>query len=368
MLNRYAPVLVLLSALAVSGLAQSAPKPLSNADVIAMYKGGLDSPTIISAIQSQDTNFDISASGLLQLKKSAVPAKVLDAVIKAAGKKDAARESAATAPSKTAPQPDVKPKEEAGAVAARSGQPFVVLQLDGKRLLVPVTRAQLVQAKTKPTNLASLATDGSLTQAMGGVTQSVAAAGSMKGSSKIVNVAMMANPMFGGAMLAGSFLAHRRQQTTTEVWALPGPRSETVIHNAQPSFEVHCDNVSGINPDDYKPVLLKLETTPSNFRLVGATEVKQDAVQSPAAEYPMYSSFVEEPGPSQFTKVAAGDYQLQASSALTPGEYAVVLRPVSKDKKFTGNSIMQNTGDGLVFNSVWSFSVTQSDSFPAPTN
>jgi hypothetical protein len=358
MLNRFASFAICVLALTASVFAeQSESKPLSNADVIALYKGGLDAPTIVNAIQSQDTNFDISATGLLQLKKSAVPPKVLDAVIAAVGKRKAMVESASALPATPTSQPEIKPKEEP--IAAKPGQPFVVLSLDGKRLLVPVTQSQLVQTKAKPTNLASLATEGSFTQAMGGVTQSVAAAGSMKGSSKIVNTAMMANPLFGGAMLAGSLLSHRRQQSMTEVWALPGSRSETQIHNAQPSFEVHCDNIPGINPDDYKPVLLKLETTPNNFRLVGATEVKQDAVQSPASEYPMYSTFVEESGPSQFTKLASGSYQLQASSALPPGEYAVVLRPVSKDKKFTGNSILQNTGDGLVFNSVWSFSVVQ---------
>ncbi len=360
MLKRYASILVCLFAFPTSVFAQQSElKPLSNADVIAMYKGGLDSSTIVNAIQSQDTSFDISAIGLLQLKKSAVPAKVLDAVIAAAGKKKTAAEGAAMAPVKSVSQPEARPREDPKDVAGKPGQPFVVLLQDGKRQLLPETQTQLVQAKTKPTNLASMATDGSLTQAMNGVTQSVAAAGSMKGSSKIVSTAMMANPMFSGAMLAGSLFAHRRQQTTTEVWALPGAKSETVLHDTQPSFEVHCDNIPGINPDDYKPALLKLETTPSNFRLVGATEVKQDQIQSPASEYPIYSSFVEELGPSQFTKVATGSYQLKASSALAPGEYAVVLRPVSKDKKYSGNSILQNTGDGLVFNSAWSFSVAQ---------
>jgi hypothetical protein len=40
---------------------------------------------------------------------------------------------------------------------------------------------------------------------------------------------------------------------------------------------------------------------------------------------------------------------------LQPGEYAVALRPINKDKKFSGTSVSQNTGDGLFFNSVWSF-------------
>jgi hypothetical protein len=244
-------------------------------------------------------------------------------------------------------------------LASKPGQPSVVFFQDGRKQLLPITQTQIVQAKAKASNLAALATDGSLNQAMGGITQSVAAAGNMKGSSKVVSTAMMMNPFMGGAMMAGSLLAHRRQQTMTEVWAIPGPKSGTVLHNSQPSFEVHCDNIPGVNPDDYKPVLLKLESTPNNFLLVGATEAKAEALQGPAADWPVYSSFVEEQGPSQFSKVALGEYKLQASSSLAPGEYAVALRPISKDKKFSGSNISQNIGDGLVFNSVWSFSIAQ---------
>jgi hypothetical protein len=48
---------------------------------------------------------------------------------------------------------------------------------------------------------------------------------------------------------------------------------------------------------------------------------------------------------------------LQASGGLAPGEYGVVLRPVNKAKKFSGNNVAQNLGDGLVFNCVWSLEV-----------
>jgi hypothetical protein len=48
---------------------------------------------------------------------------------------------------------------------------------------------------------------------------------------------------------------------------------------------------------------------------------------------------------------------VQVSGGLTPGEYGLVLRPVTKAKKFSGSSVAQNVGDGLVFNCVWSFEV-----------
>lgn len=336
---------------------QPAAQGLTNDDVISMFKGGLDSPTIISAIQSQDTDFDISAKGLLQLKKSGIPPKIMDAVIHAAGNRKAAAEAAAKSQAETA----AKPRQGAVVPAVMSspivpGQPSVLVSQSGQKQPIPLSHTQIAQTKTKPSTLGGLSSDGSLAQAMSGATQSVAAAGMMKGSSKVASTAMMANPMLGGAMMAGSLFSHRKQ-TITDVWAVPGPKSETVIHNLQPTFEVHYDNIPGINPDEYEPVLLKLESTPNNFRLVGATQAKQDALETSTTDWGMYSSFIEERVPGQATKVAPGSYQLQASSALAPGEYGVALRPINKDKKFSGSSVSQNTGDGLVFNSVWSFEV-----------
>jgi hypothetical protein len=156
----------------------------------------------------------------------------------------------------------------------------------------------------------------------------------------------------------GGLLGHRKP-IITHVWALPGQKSETLLHATQPSFEIHYENIPGVNADEYEPVLLKLEPTNNNFRLVGATQAKQDVLEASAADWGMYSSFVEERIASQSRKLAAGNYELQSSSALAPGEYAVALRPINKDKKFSGSSVAQNTGDGLMFNSVWAFEIQQ---------
>ena len=41
-------------------------------------------------------------------------------------------------------------------------------------------------------------------------------------------------------------------------------------------------------------MLLKLDPTSSNFRLVGAAQAKPDELEASAADWGMYSSFVEE--------------------------------------------------------------------------
>lgn len=100
MLNRYARVLVCLFALDVSAFAQqSGPGPSLKA---------LGAPTIIGAIQSQDTSFDIP---------------------------EAAHQSTTVVPA--------RPARHLNSITTRSREPFAVLLLDGKRLLVPLTPTQL---------------------------------------------------------------------------------------------------------------------------------------------------------------------------------------------------------------------------------
>jgi hypothetical protein len=337
-----------LAAITVAA-AQTSQKPLTNDDVVAMVKGGLGESTIIGAVQSQDTNFDISTVGLLQLKKSGVASRVMDTMLAATKRKaEAAQAAAATsAPKVAAPATLASPTP---------GQPSVVLIQGSATQLLPAGRTQIVQTKSKASTLGALASDGTLTEALGGVAQGIATAGMMKPGSAMGIGAMTAMPMLAPAMMATSLLS-RRKPTVTDVWALGGQKSETVIHATQPAFEVNYEDIPGINADEYEPVLLKLEPTPNNYRLVGATQAKQDALQASAADWGMYSSFVEERVPAQATKEGPGNYQLQPSSALAAGEYGVALRPINKDKKFSGSAVSQNTGDGMAFNSVWSFAV-----------
>lgn len=112
----------------------------------------------------------------------------------------------------------------------------------------------------------------------------------------------------------------RRHRTTTlriqqpcRMQSRPSPRSVPKTRN---QFHARCGKTSGGHPNPsrirpssdgtYEPVLLKLEPTPNNFRLVGATEAKQDALQGSTADWGMYSSFVEERLPAQATKAAVG--------------------------------------------------------------
>jgi hypothetical protein len=338
--------LAALCILLVSNLcAQIAPKPLSNDDVIAMVKGGLGENTIIGAIQSQQSSFDISAMGLLHLKSSGVNPKIMDAMLTAARRKPAPEEPAAT-PQAAAPMPP----------PLDSGLPLVTM---GAGKVLPAGHAQVVQTKAKASTLNALAADGALSQTLNSVTQGLATAGMMHPGSAMAPTAMMAMPMVGPALMGASLFSQHHKPTVTEVWALPGQKAETSLTNNQPSFEVHFANVPGVNPDEYEPVLLKLEPTTNNFRLVGATQAKQDAMESATADWGLYASFVEERLAINSKKVASGEYQLQTPQPLSAGQYGIALRPLNKDKKYSGAGMAQNVGDGLIFSTVWSFEMAQ---------
>jgi hypothetical protein len=334
-------VAVLICAVLFTGfaLAQDNAKPLTNDDVAAMVKGGLPETTIINAINAQDSNFDVSATALIKLKQQAVNAKIMDAMLAAANKKHSAA---------TAPAPAAAP---AAAPAVTAGQPSVTVLKGTTPQPIPVSKTQIAQTKTKATSLNALSTDNALGQAMQSVATTAAQQAAYRSGSYTGASAIGAA---GGVM--GGLMGHRKP-TVTDVWALPGQKSDLVLDSNQPSFEVHFANIPGVVADEYEPALVKLAPSANNFRLVGATQAKQDVLESSTMDWEIYSSFIEERVGAQATKLSSGEYKLQAAAALPAGEYGVVLRPLNKSKKFSGSSVAQNSGEGLLFNSVWAFAV-----------
>ncbi len=67
--------------------------------------------------------------------------------------------------------------------------------------------------------------------------------------------------------------------------------------------------------------------------------------------------FVEDRVTAQSRKLAAGDWQIAPMAPLPAGQYGIVLRPLNRSKKFSGQSVRQNQGDGLLCNFVWAFAV-----------
>ena len=125
----------------------------------------------------------------------------------------------------------------------------------------------------------------------------------------------------------------RRQPMVTYVWGVPGPASSNVLQTTMPKFSVSFAKAPGVNPDDFAPEIVKLTPAQNSCRLVGATQGKEDVRSHDAADWEIYSSFVEERVAVNLQKTAAGEYQMSPQSALLPGEYAVVLRPSFEERE-----------------------------------
>jgi hypothetical protein len=315
--------------------------PLKNDTIVSMVKGRMPESVILSTIQTSDTQFDVSPAAVTELKTAGVSTKVIDAMV-AAG----ARPRGATPPAAAGPGP----ARAAPAPARPPGQPYVELVQDTARQDISAGTTRLTQADTKNQDLNSLATDGALARSLQNLATDVATRTAVKsGVAAAGPVAGAAASTLGGLM--------RRKPTVVYVWALPSQDSGTAVATGAPTFEVSFAGIPGVNASEYAPAIVKLVPATNEWRLVGAARGEVGALQSLDADWELYSSFSEEKIPAKLTSLAAGRVQIEPGTPLGPGAYAIVLRPVSKKKKFSGADLTNQRGDGSLFNSIWPFVV-----------
>jgi hypothetical protein len=401
-------------ALALSWLtaqAQQPQTPVTNQDVIRMIKNGLPESVILSTIQVGPTNFDTSVDALIALHKAGASKKVMDAVVAAGTSR---QPQVSTAP-QTSPTPPVSmnsapgeptqvstiqgrptqgptiiggasevgfaggaptgapPGAPPGAPVGASvtpggiapatpvpGQPNVEFlaatsasgtAASQTALPLGLERTQLAETRNKPSSMNGLASDSLLTQGLqAGVTTGTSEA-MMHSTSMGANTALTeAGSVFSGVL-------GRRKPAVTYVWAVQGPASVNSVATSMPKFRVDLSTVQGINADDFEPTIVKLTPLQNAWRLVGATQGKEDARSNSVADWEIYSGFLEDRVPVAGQKVGSDSFEIAPTTPLLPGEYGVVLRPKSKTKKFSGGDVARNQGDGMIFNSVWSFQI-----------
>lgn len=343
-----AGTLVVAGFMTFSLAAQQAQQPLTNAGVIKMVKAKLSESVVVATIQSSPANFDISPDGLIALQKAGVTQNEMDAIVAA---QKAANGSGATVAPANADAGGGSPAP-AAAPGPRWQMPSVTVLESGGAQALPLEKTQLAETKTKPTSMTSLAGDSAVTQGIqAGVNDATWSAASHMNSGVGGSAVEQAGGIFGGMM-------SRRQPTVTYVWGVPGPASSNVLQTTMPKFSVSFAKAPGVNPNDFAPEIVKLTPAQNTCRLVGATTGKQDVRSHDAADWEVYSSFVEERVAVTLQKTNAGEYEMSPQSALLPGEYAVVLRPVSKTEKFSGGDVARGQGPGLMFDTVWTFQVS----------
>lgn len=238
-----------------------------------------------------------------------------------------------------------------GIPVSRSRMPKLYVVQSGAPHELALEKTQLATTKTKPTSMKSLAADSAVTQAMqAGINSAASDAATHIRSGFGGSAVQQAGGIFSGV------ISHRTP-TVTYVWGVPNAVSSNVLQTVSPSFLVDFSRVIGVTSDDYAPTIVKLTPAQNTCRIVGASQGKADVRSSPAADWQIYSHFLEERVPTNAEKLAPGKYKLAPASELQPGEYAVVLRPLAKDKKFSGGDVARAQGNGLMFDAVWTFQI-----------
>jgi len=319
-------------------------KPLTNDDVIAMVHKKLPESVVLSAIQAGPAKLNTSPNELIRLNAAGVTERELNAILSASGKGDTA----------SGPSNGTKSTDSAAELpASKSRMPRVVVTQGNSSQELKLEKTQLAETKTKPSSMKSLASDSAVTQAMqAGIGTATYSAASHMNSGIGGSAMQQAGGIFSGVM-------SHRTPTVTYVWGVPGPTSSNILQSSKPIFTLDFSRTLGITPDDYEPAIVKLTPAQNTCRVVGATQGKADIRSSPAADWQMYSHFLEERVASTPQKLGPGKYKIAANAELAPGEYGIVLRPVSKEKKFSGGDVARAQGDGLMFDAIWTFQISE---------
>lgn len=355
----------------------AAPEPpvdgagIGNRDIVEMVEAQFSEATIRAAIAANAASFDVSPQALVALKQAGVPEQVIEAMLVAeAAKKGAASASAPaadvatavagdppgvpatpelppetiaaltqvveqlTAPAAPAQSGDTEPTLDAPvALASRDDQsPRAWVAAGSKKVELVPAMAQVAVTDTKgsgPTALNTL-------QDLAGTAMS------------------FASPAFELATGIRS-LFKSDDPKTTAVWALLGASSARNLGKGS-VFEIEFADIPGVNPDDFKPAIVQLVPTRDNYRIVGAAKTKLSE-----AEGVPTGPVIEESVAAKLTQLERGRYRVSLHSAVPPGEYALVLRPVPKkgrrrNEPETLGDLMGETG-GDIFYMTWDFSI-----------
>ncbi len=142
----------------------------------------------------------------------------------------------------------------------------------------------------------------------------------------------------------------------TYVWITDQSTSSRVVSDPRATFAVSYKEVPGVSPDDFVPALVRLVGTPSGVRVVAALRGRADQASRRPLDWDIVKDLKYDLVKASVDQPERGAASLQPAAALGPGEYAIVLRPAGS-KKFSGTSVLSDTGEGRAMNVVWGFTV-----------
>lgn len=329
--------------------------PIGNVDVQSMVEAEFSDSTIVAVIGANAVAFDLSPRALVGLKGAGVSEEVIAAMIEA--------EEAQSVPEEVGPTRAELAETQASIEYARLTEMIEQLAEQQEEALKarrapepPASRAStaprvwLLQ-QTERTPLAPTIAQVAITG--GGSRRGER----MKNLQGLANQALaFANPAVSGiASTLGSLF--RPDEEGTAVWALAATQSTRVL-DFSPVFEIDFAHIPGVDPDRYQPEIVLLVPTKDNYRLVAAAET--DGASTGALPR---GPIIEESIATESTRLGRGQYRVAPKTALAPGEYALVLRPIPETRRSRRRDREASLGDLLggstsqILYLTWEFSI-----------
>jgi hypothetical protein len=139
------------------------------------------------------------------------------------------------------------------------------------------------------------------------------------------------------------------------LWIVDVARDAKVLAG-KPAFTVQFKDAPGISPDDFAPALVSLAVTPSGSRVMSVVRGRLDQATRATGDWDVARDLRQDLVKTTIEPIERGSVRITPAADLTPGEYALVMRPTG-NKKFAGTSVLSPTADGRVFGIAWIFVV-----------
>lgn len=327
---------------------------MGNEDVLELVRAEFSDATIKAAIEANATAFDVTPRSLVALKAAGVSEDLMETMlaIETARRKPAANEPVAAldppadavpvdsiallsqAIERLAAAPPEPPATVVPSVPGAPGPQAWATAVDGRISLTP-SLAQVAFTDSKSTGATALRTLEGL---------------SSRKALVFASPALSVANEIGGLFRSGD-------PTTTAVWALPGVAAgRELVSRAE--LEIEFAGIPGVNPEDYRPVVVQLVPTIDNFRLVGAAKTKVSDLDNGMPT----ESIIEEPVAANIERIERGRYRVVLGDALQAGEYALVLRPAErKQRRRAGPASLGEllgAGTSQLLYATWDFTLT----------
>jgi hypothetical protein len=320
---------------------------MRNDDVVELVRAEFGDALIVSAIDANATDFDVSPRVLVALKRAGVSERVIEAMLASerASRSTASAQAqrSAVPPAEPAPAPSSAPGVSPEAFARLSQ---AVEQLAAQASAPPPPPKPDVDAQEGPLRAprAWLA-DENGRSAFAPTPAQVARTELKRGTATAIKTLQglagqalsFANPVLGSG--------------------LSGTSSSRVLA-AGAVFEMDFANIPGIDPAEHRPAIVQLVPTRDNYRLVGAAKTRAGNPGIPDGP------IIEESVEAALEPLARGRYRVTLPASIGPGEYALVLRPIvhnerrrrrDKDDNSLGELLGGAANEALYL--TWDFSV-----------